>query len=139
MIRSTRLTVLGGDPTNESILQDLTAFDQDIRTLELASEFAPFVIAAGVLTDRDGTPWRELIMPLANIAGAVTKVEQSKARLIETLEGLLPDSKERFALMEEIADLPYRYSGDRERAAYLLGVAVGQRLGPDAFTKGSPR
>src|ERR1700704_4864397 len=99
MSRSIREIVLGGNPTNESILQDLTAFDQDIRTLAVAREFAPYVIAAGVLTDRDGSPWRELIGPLADLDGAVTKVEQEQARLDETLERLLPDSKETVTLI----------------------------------------
>jgi hypothetical protein len=78
----------------EQILKDVTAFEEDLRMLELARKLVPFVIAAGVLTDRDGAPWSELISPLADIAGGQTRAEQHKEHLIASLEKLLPASKE---------------------------------------------
>jgi len=109
----------------EQILKDVTVFEEDLRTLELARKLVPFIIASGVFVDRDTAAWRELISPLADIAGEETKAEQHKERIIAALERLLPTSEEVFDLTEEISGLPYEYWRVRDRAAYMLGVAVG--------------
>jgi hypothetical protein len=138
MSRPTARTVIGESPFYEDVRKDLKQTDDDVQMLERARLFVPFLLAGGVLVERDGSPWRDVIEPLANVTGDITKHEEAKARLIEKLEQLLPASNETNRLLDEIGDLVYGYSYYYGRSAYLLGMAVGQQLGRHAFTRGGP-
>jgi hypothetical protein len=91
--------------------------------------FVPHILAtAGATVDRDGG-WSEVLDHLGHTEQAQIELNDL-GRFEEDLKRLAPSDDGR----QTFTSCFYGYAFEQARMAYLLGVAVGQHLGPHAFT-----
>jgi hypothetical protein len=113
------------------LLEHVQETETALQELEQARAFVPHIIAnAGVIVDREGG-WSASADYLGDTRQAQRALEALQT-VVDALEHVAPpvDGESWESLLNGIV---YGYADEQRRAAYLLGLAVGQRLGPDAF------
>lgn len=111
--------------------EDVEAASTAIREFKAARELASYVIASGVLVPRQSDAI-DVATDLADKQGAdrwaAVLHRFEEAGEIAGVPAMMNGST--------LSDAFFRYASCRARAAYLLGLAVGQQLGPNAFQGG---
>jgi hypothetical protein len=118
-------------PEAGSLQENIRETEAAMAELERVSAFVPHLLAnTGVIVDRDGG-WSEVVDYLAHTAEGDRALDD----LRECLSKVIADMSwaDGDALRSRITGTAYAYAFEKARMAYLLGIAVGQRLGANAF------
>lgn len=117
----------------------LARTEAETAELDHVKMFVPLVLASGVLEVHSERSWHSIVCELADTLGFLDDTAEWRDRIVKTITELLPETPERRTLLSQIEDLLDGSDLGHGHAGYLLGLAVGQQLGPDAFKTGGVR
>jgi hypothetical protein len=106
--------------------------DRTVKALahfRLAQRFVGPILAAGVLVDQEDGYDDHAVTLADTLGGRDYQAMFNKYETFLSAKGVPNHQIDECTLF----DIFYGYANYRARAAYLIGVAVGQRLGPNAF------
>lgn len=117
-------------------MQDAVRYTQGhIACLRAARVYVPFVLAHCLLDDSNADR-TGIVTAFAEQLGDLPTAMKKRDQLFIRLRALIEQDGTK-KLLGDAEDLYWDFAINFGEAAYLIGLAVGQQLGPDAFTGGA--
>lgn len=111
-----------------SLRDALKENDREFTDLDFVRQFVPHVIAVGALRDRCDSGVSIVIDAIAEHFGDGKENAEFEAALQRAVGA---DAKPRIS--DDVTNAAYNLLATGKRAGYLLGLAVGQQIGPHAL------